>query len=361
MSVATLLAATSIPAQAQENMIYVAVEPCRLADTREEFGGSGVIPANTSRDFLVSGADLSSQGGASCVHPRAGIGVDPLAISAYIVAIPTATSGDGLLTAFPADQTDPDDSIATVNYAAGQVIGNTTNATLCENTAGCPDGPLGIITHNTEQDVVVDVQGYFYPETSNSEALESLNDLIGEGLEEQPPIGGGTQPNPLCDAKVLGTGPGGGLIFFVTEDRCKGLEVSKIDLNGGSSTQWGCDSTATGAYYKRLGNGYENTSLIIGAACTDGDDAADLAIAYVWPNNQTDGYLPDVNELLEIYNTIGPGGADLTQKGLYWTSTEDNDNTGNAFVLDFSTSNKLAPPKDTNAVVRAVRIFNLDP
>ena len=167
MSVATLLAATSIPAQAQENMIYVAVEPCRLADTREEFGGSGVIPADTSRDFLVSGTAgaLDGQGGNAdgCPNPREGS--EPLAISAYIVAIPTATSGPGLLTAFPAGQPPLTDDIATVNYAAGQVIGNTTNATLCENTASCTNGPLGIKTWRAEQDVVVDVQGYFYAAT----------------------------------------------------------------------------------------------------------------------------------------------------------------------------------------------------
>ena len=184
MSVATLLAASSIPAQAQENMIYVAVEPCRLADTREEFGGSGVIPANTSRDFLVSGAAgaLAGQGGNpnGCLDPRDGSGSEPLAISAYIVAVPTVTSGPGLLTAFPADQPPVDDTIATVNYAAGQVIGNTTNATLCENTAGCTSGPLGIFTWVSEQDVVIDVQGYFYP-LSGSDGQVAAGQYAGTG------------------------------------------------------------------------------------------------------------------------------------------------------------------------------------
>ena len=162
ISVTTLLITTGIPAaQAQDNLIYVAVDPCRIVDTRS---GAGPIAADTSRDFQVSGANLSSQGGTSCVHPRANSGVDPVAISAYIVAVPTGSSINGLLTAFPADQADPDDSIATVNFGAGQVVGNTTTATLCENSASCTSGPLGIITHNTEQDVVIDVQGYYYPE-----------------------------------------------------------------------------------------------------------------------------------------------------------------------------------------------------
>ncbi len=108
---------------------------------------------------------------------------------------------------------------------------------------------------------------------------------------------------------------------------------------------------------------YENTSLIIGAACTDGvDDAADLAIAYVWPNGQTDGYLPNTDELLQIYNTIGPGGVGFPFGGLYWMSTEDVDNDENALVLDFSTGAIGGLPKElANGFVRAVRVFDLDP
>jgi hypothetical protein len=196
-------------------------------------------------------------------------------------------------------------------------------------------------------------------ETTNliSAAVQSL---IGEDLEERPPIGEGTPPNPDCDARVGDDGPGGGYIFFVTADRCKGLEVSKVDLNGGSSTQWGCESTRVGAYYTRLGYGYENTSLIIGADCTDGDDAADLAIAYEWSNGKTDGYLPDVNQLVEIHSTIGPGGLGFPFGGLYWMSTEDVTNDGNALVLDFSTGAISGLAKDANAFVRAVRVFDLE-
>lgn len=51
------------PAQAQDDLVYVAVEPCRLADTREAAGGT--ITANTFRNFRVSGTagELAVQGG----------------------------------------------------------------------------------------------------------------------------------------------------------------------------------------------------------------------------------------------------------------------------------------------------------
>ena len=142
------------------NLVYVAVEPCRLADTRK----TSVLTKGIARHFHVSGADLSGQGGGSCVHPKEGTNIEPLAASVYLVAVPTGSSGGGWLTAFHSDQTPPaSNSVATVNYAKWRVVGNTTIATLCQPD-GCPtDGQLGLVSFNSEQNVVIDVQGYFYP------------------------------------------------------------------------------------------------------------------------------------------------------------------------------------------------------
>jgi len=166
MSIATLLAASSIPAQATENMIYVPVSPCRLADTRATASGAA-IPADTSRNFLVSGT-VTSQGGNpdGCPAPRPG--VEPLAISAYVLAIPpNVGSAAGILTAFPSGQAAPAPGAgSTVNFNAGQVIGNTTTITLCDPAGTCPaDGEFAILARTSAEHVVVDVQGYFYPAT----------------------------------------------------------------------------------------------------------------------------------------------------------------------------------------------------
>ena len=166
MSIATLLAASSIPAQATENMIYVPVSPCRLADTRATASGVA-IPADTSRNFLVSGT-VTSQGGNpdGCPAPRPG--VEPLAISAYVLAIPpNVGSAAGILTAFPSGQAAPAPGAgSTVNFNAGQVIGNTTTITLCDPAGTCPaDGEFAILARTSAEHVVVDVQGYFYPAT----------------------------------------------------------------------------------------------------------------------------------------------------------------------------------------------------
>ena len=57
-----------------------------------------------------------------------------MAISAYVLAVPaTSPIGGGVLTAYPSDQIPPPVGAgSTVNFAAGQIVGNTTNVTLCD-------------------------------------------------------------------------------------------------------------------------------------------------------------------------------------------------------------------------------------
>lgn len=155
------------PAKAQDELVFVAVDPCRIVDTRE---AGGAINANNFRNFQVSGSlgELAVQGGKTdCLDPKAGTGQKPLAISAYVITVPT-TSTNSILTAYPSDQLPPPVGAgSTVNSATGQVIGNTTNITLCDPSGSCPtDGEFAVLARNTNQHVVVDVQGYFYPATS---------------------------------------------------------------------------------------------------------------------------------------------------------------------------------------------------
>lgn len=162
------------PIKAQDDLVYVAVVPCRIVDTRN---AGGAIIANTSRNFWVSGTvgELAAQGGTTnCLDPKAGTELKPLAISAYIVAVPASTStGGGVLTAYPSDQLPPAVGAgSSVNFAEGQIIGNTTNVTLCDPEDSCPtDGEFAILARNTNQHVVIDVQGYFYRQLFNMESV----------------------------------------------------------------------------------------------------------------------------------------------------------------------------------------------
>ena len=172
------------PVQAQDELVYVAVEPCRIVDTR---GAGGVIAANNSRNFRVSGTvgELAVQGGESdCLDPKAGTGLKPLAVSAYIVAVPAPGSTNGVLTAYPSNLPPPPAGFgATVNFAASQVIGNTTNITLCNPAGSCPaDGEFAILARNTPQHVVIDVQGYFYPLSGDDQVAAGQYEGTGQGI-----------------------------------------------------------------------------------------------------------------------------------------------------------------------------------
>ena len=179
------------PLQAQDELVYVAAEPCRIVDTRE---AGGVIAANNFRNFRVSGTagELAVQGGKTdCLDPKAGTGKKPLAISAYVIAVPASGSGSGVLTAYPSDQQAPPlGTGSTVNFAENQVIGNTTNITLCNPAGSCPaDGELAVLARNTNQHVVIDVQGYFYPMDGGTIYVKSNGQNIGMsvgGLSSQP-------------------------------------------------------------------------------------------------------------------------------------------------------------------------------
>ena len=176
MSIATVLALASISVQAAgEDLIYVAVDPCRIVDTRNV---GGAISADTSRVFLASGnsSELAAQGGtADCLNPKGS--TRPLAVSAYVLAVPPdASSTGGVLTAFPAGQPNPPVGTgSTVNFAAQQVIGNTTTITLCDTCAK----DFAILARDTNQQVVVDVQGYFYPATGGSGSCSA--DMVAVG------------------------------------------------------------------------------------------------------------------------------------------------------------------------------------
>ena len=231
---ATLLVSTSITTQAQDdNLIYVAVEPCRLADTRPTEGGTGALSVGSSRNFSVYGADLSGQGGnaSGCLHPREASGVEPAAISAYVVAVPTASSGPGHITAYASDGAIPGNALATVNYEAGQVNGNTTNVPLCiPGATACPlDGQMAVIAFSSEQNVVIDVQGYYYPATGTCP-----DDMVAVGS--------------LCvdkyEASVYDAATGGSQLGVGSDDYAP-------CANSGSN----CGATATNPIYARSADG----------------------------------------------------------------------------------------------------------
>lgn len=154
------------------------------------------------------------------------------------------------------------------------------------------------------------------------------------------------------------TGPGGGIVFFVDQDSggTSGLEAAPEDQGDGS--EWCAIKTdvagvnnITAVNTVDTNSGAQNT-LLVAAACGE-TSAASVASTYVWPEGQTDGFLPNKDEqtLLFARRAI-VGGLD---KGYYWSSSEYG--AGNAWNQDFTLGGQGAFDKLDSLGVRAVRAF----
>lgn len=201
-SLIALIAAPGISAQAQTvvdgvlaaiptpPIAFVAVPPCRLADTRPNGGFSGVfgppslVPA-TSRVFPVAG---------HC-------GIPSTAQAASLNMTVTLTTGAGFLAIWPDGSPQPTPLVSTLNYVAGQTVANNVLAGL--GTIG------GINVYSlVKVDLVIDVNGYFLDAIparpirvtpANLGVWEAWNDLCGlatieftNGEAQGPPLGTGS-------------------------------------------------------------------------------------------------------------------------------------------------------------------------
>ena len=167
----------------------------------------------------------------------------------------------------------------------------------------------------------------------------------------------GFEVEPISYA-IGDTGPGGGIVFSVSADGTSGLEAAREDHSTG--VQW-CDSNTDIPGVENLGFdfsipdpnlGAENTPRIIDV-CGD-SSAAGVAAAYVWPNGQTDGFLPNREELGLLFNqrTVVGGFANVG----YWSSSEFDFNLV-AWNQVFLGGIQGIIDKGTTLRVRAVRAF----
>jgi hypothetical protein len=151
----------------------------------------------------------------------------------------------------------------------------------------------------------------------------------------------------------------GGMIFHIDQTGEHGLVAALQDLEG--LYEWGCyGTTISGADGALIGTGYQNTLDIV-AGCSATPIAASEALAYE-SEGYSDWYLPSIDELLEMYNTIGQGGPDgniggfegLTN-GWYWSSLGYGNNY--AWTVYFYSGVVQFRDKNETHRVRAIRSF----
>jgi hypothetical protein len=138
----------------QADLVYTPVAPCRIIDTRI---AGGAIASGTTRSFLVSGTDLSAQGGnaAGCNVPFGS------ATAAVINLVAVSPAGPGNLRITPFGTPMPQASI--INYAAvpGLAIANGPAVTMCNPSAVTCTQDVTIRADASATHLVADVQGYF--------------------------------------------------------------------------------------------------------------------------------------------------------------------------------------------------------
>ena len=186
-----------------------------------------------------------------------------------------------------------------------------------------------------------------------------------------------SDPGFTPEYDVGDTGPGGGIIFYVstagftmTDDNSIAhyLEAAPDDMattlawassafippaNGGTDNWVSITGTAEG-----IGAGRNNTALIL---ATDAAAPAAKACEDYINGSKTDWFLPSRDELQELYNNrTSVGNLKTTEDNVnnthrYWSSSQGSNNT--AWYRRFSDGYQLSVSKDNTFSVRAIRAF----
>jgi len=137
---------------------FIAIAPCRLADTRDATFPAGYGPpllsTSVPRDFTFAG--------------RCGIPVNAQAVSANVTA--TGTGGAGYIFNYPAGGPLPSPLVSTVNYGAPEV--SVANAAVVVLGTG---GAATFVGMNVYTDVVIDVNGFY-----GGTVVTAVNGLSGD-------------------------------------------------------------------------------------------------------------------------------------------------------------------------------------
>ena len=133
------------------DLVFTAVPPCRIADTRVV---GGAIAANSTRNFYALASAYTSQGGnaTSCNVP---IATAATAIAINVTAV--TPTGAGYATVYPFATAQP--LAASVNYTAGAIVNNSV-------VVGIPSPLLSndfTIYTFAQSHYVIDIVGYFAP------------------------------------------------------------------------------------------------------------------------------------------------------------------------------------------------------
>jgi hypothetical protein len=235
---------------------FVAIPPCRLADTRDAsyppgFGPPSLAGGNPPRTFTLPG--------------RCGLPSEAAAYSLNVTVIPPANPPFSYLSVFPTGVSQP--PVSTLNWGTG----GTSNVYF--NAAIVPAGTGGAIDVfvSSGTDLVLDVNGYYANDLTSQNGQFSLTSNVGGGgtlvvhntNASGLPSWGGEFSTDACDdgsAGLSGIGTSGG---------CNGGRVYGL-----LGTSYGTNHGATGVYGQAVSVTSNNTFGVKGYAFSSNYDAA---------------------------------------------------------------------------------------
>jgi hypothetical protein len=172
--------------------------------------------------------------------------------------------------------------------------------------------------------------------SSCDEEVEGCVDSLAENYNVEATLDDGS-----CEYIEIGANYQGGIVFYIDSTGEHGLIAAFEDLVEGSNLgvegisegfEWGCNRVwVNGANGKVIGTGSQNTLDIVAFNCETeqgGVTAAQAALDY-YSKSYADWYLPSIDELMEMYNTIGNrsslgdiGSFETSDYPYYWSSTQ---------------------------------------
>lgn len=199
---------------------------------------------------------------------------------------------------------------------------------------------------------------------NSSNPLNSAGSKLQMSQQEiQKKLNNGVSPKELINlgAKTdlfMGLRYQGGMIFNI-DDSGKGLMAALADHS--EMAPWSCKGfSVSGANETHKGSGRQNTEAILNDPCQSNDGVISAAeiCAQFKGGNHNDWFLPSIDELNEMYLTIGQG-SDNNLGGFkdanYWSSTEHD--PGTAFMQQFVNGSQGPDLKTFKVRVRAIRSF----
>lgn len=205
-------------------LVFVAVTPCRIVDTRTSQG----FPSPFGPPSLMAGATRSFplQSSGFC-----GIPTTAQAYSFNVTVIPPGTLG--FLTLWPEGQPQP--TVVTLDDITGDIRNNAAVV-----AAGAPNGGISVTTNNTT-DLVLDINGYYVSESDSSAntAFGQFTLAAGAGFDNSA-FGNGALFSNSTGASNTAVGE------RALESNSTGSNNTALGFNAGDTITTGSNNTALG-------------------------------------------------------------------------------------------------------------------